>query len=94
MMVPRLVKIRPARLNLLSKSKLCRADSTALCQRVGVKDSWDLAFALMERIGVAATPGRDFGNHDPGRHIRFSTASDMAQLDTAAARLQAWLEAA
>ena len=67
------------------------ADSTALCQRLGVKDSWDLAFALMERIGVAATPGRDFGNHDPGRHIRFSTASSMEHLQEAAQRLrQLW----
>ena len=70
------------------------ADSTALCQRLGVKDSWDLAFALMERIGVAATPGRDFGNHDPGRHIRFSTASSMEHLQEAAQRLRQLWESA
>ncbi len=70
------------------------ADSTALCQRLGVKDSWNLAFALMERIGVAATPGRDFGNHDPGRHIRFSTASSMEHLQEAAQRLRQLWESA
>ncbi len=67
------------------------ADATALCQRLGLADSWELTFALMERIGVAATPGRDFGLHDNDRHIRFSTASAMEHLVEAASRLrQLW----
>jgi aspartate/methionine/tyrosine aminotransferase len=54
-------------------------------------DSWALAFALMERAGLAATPGRDFGSHDTARHIRFSTASAMTHLVEAARRLrQLW----
>ena len=64
------------------------ADCTDLCQRLQLADSWDLAFALMERAGLAATPGRDFGSHDTARHIRFSTASAMAQLAEAAGRLR------
>lgn len=67
------------------------ADATPLCQRLGLRGSWELTFALMERIGVAATPGRDFGLHDNDRHIRFSTASAMEHLVDAADRLrQLW----
>ena len=54
-------------------------------------DSWELAFALMREAGVAVTPGRDFGQADTGRFIRFSTANSMAQLQEAAQRLRALL---
>ena len=66
------------------------ADCTALCQRLGVPGSWALAFELMRRVGVAATPGRDFGSHQTEQHIRFSTANSMTQLRDAAGRLR-WL---
>jgi aspartate/methionine/tyrosine aminotransferase len=42
----------------------------------------------MQRAHVAVTPGRDFGQHDMQRYVRFSTASSMAQLQEAAARLR------
>ena len=67
------------------------ADCTAACKRLGVADSWELAFALMDRAGIAVTPGRDFGSAGTAQHIRFSTASAMAHLQEAAARLQALL---
>jgi aspartate/methionine/tyrosine aminotransferase len=70
------------------------ADATALCQRLGLKGSWDLAFALMDRVGIAATPGRDFGVHDNDRHIRFSTANSTEQLQEAAVRLRHLWESA
>jgi aspartate/methionine/tyrosine aminotransferase len=70
------------------------ADCTALCQRLGVPGSWALAFELMRRVGVAATPGRDFGSHQTEQHIRFSTANSMAQLRDAAARLRRLWEGA
>ncbi|MEY2660913.1 MAG: hypothetical protein RLZZ123_2085 [Pseudomonadota bacterium] len=70
------------------------ADCTALCQRLGVPGSWELAFELMRRVGVAATPGRDFGSHQTEQHIRFSTANSMAQLRDAAARLRRLWEGA
>jgi aspartate/methionine/tyrosine aminotransferase len=63
------------------------ADGSAACQKLGLKDSWELAFALMQRSRVAVTPGRDFGQQDVSRYLRFSTASSMAQLQQAAARL-------
>ena len=37
------------------------ADCSAICRRLGVKDSWDLTFEIMKRAHVAVTPGRDFG---------------------------------
>jgi aspartate/methionine/tyrosine aminotransferase len=67
------------------------ADCTAACAKLGIEGSWDFAFEVMRRAHVAITPGRDFGNHDMHRYVRFSTASSMAQLQEAAARLKALL---
>ena len=67
------------------------ADCTAACERLGAKDSWELAFALMQRAHIAVTPGRDFGSADTGRFIRFSTASALPQLQATITRLQALL---
>lgn len=63
------------------------AECSQACHRLGVKDSWDLSFALMQQAHLAVTPGRDFGTADTARHIRFSTASSMAHLQDAVARL-------
>jgi aspartate/methionine/tyrosine aminotransferase len=51
--------------------------------------SWAFALELMKRCQIAATPGRDFGQSEPWRYLRFSTASSMAQLQEAVARLEA-----
>ena len=67
------------------------ADCTQACAKLGVKDSWDFAFEVMNRAHVAITPGRDFGTATASRFVRFSTASSMAQLHTAATRLGALL---
>ncbi|MDP1656833.1 MAG: pyridoxal phosphate-dependent aminotransferase [Hylemonella sp.] len=67
------------------------ADCTDACAKLGVKDSWDLSFALMQQAHVAVTPGRDFGHTDTGRFIRFSTANSLPQLQEAVARLQTLL---
>ncbi len=76
------------------------ADVRALCQRWGIPPeandpeaggSWPLAFELMRRCQLAATPGRDFAQAEPGRYLRFSTANSMEQLQEAVARLEtAW----
>ena len=63
------------------------ADCTALFRQLGVADSWDASFEIMRRAHLAVTPGRDFGVAETGRFIRFSTASSMAALQTAVARL-------
>ncbi|MDO8318367.1 pyridoxal phosphate-dependent aminotransferase [Rhodoferax sp.] len=67
------------------------ADCSDACEKLGIKDSWALAFALMQRAHVAVTPGRDFGQAETGHFIRFSTANAMPQLHTAINRLRIFL---
>ncbi|QHJ01349.1 pyridoxal phosphate-dependent aminotransferase [Xylophilus rhododendri] len=67
------------------------ADCSEACRRLGVADSWELSFTLMEQANLAVTPGRDFGDAGTAQRIRFSTANSMAQLQEAAARLAALL---
>jgi aspartate/methionine/tyrosine aminotransferase len=67
------------------------ADCTTACNKLGVKDSWDLSFELMKQAHVAVTPGRDFGVANTHNFIRFSTASSMPQLQAAVERLKALL---
>jgi aspartate/methionine/tyrosine aminotransferase len=67
------------------------ADCSQAAQRLGVQGSWDFAFEAMKRAHVAITPGRDFGQAETSRFVRFSTANSMAQLQEAAARLKAVL---
>jgi len=43
---------------------------------------------LMRRAHLAATPGRDFGHAETAHFVRFPTASSMAQLHEAVARLR------
>ncbi|MFM8624287.1 MAG: pyridoxal phosphate-dependent aminotransferase [Betaproteobacteria bacterium] len=71
------------------------ADASAAISRLGLPGpradgtggSWDLAFELIRRARVVVTPGRDFGQADPHRYLRFSTASSMGQLEEAISRL-------
>jgi aspartate/methionine/tyrosine aminotransferase len=63
------------------------ADCSAACERLGVQGSWDFAYEVMRRAHVAITPGRDFGNANTAQFVRFSTASSMDALATAAQRL-------
>jgi aspartate/methionine/tyrosine aminotransferase len=67
------------------------ADCSELCAKLGIKDSWDFAFEVMNQAHVAVTPGRDFGTAQTAHFVRFSTASSMQQLETAIARLRAML---
>jgi aspartate/methionine/tyrosine aminotransferase len=46
------------------------------------------AFELLEREGVAATPGIDFGAHETKRFVRFAYTRAMADLEEAAVRLK------
>jgi aspartate/methionine/tyrosine aminotransferase len=67
------------------------ADGSAACNKLKVKDSWDLAFEIMQQAHVAVTPGRDFGSANVHNFIRFSTASSMPQLKVAIERLKVLL---
>ncbi len=64
------------------------ADCSAACAKLGVKDSWDFAYEVMNRAHVAITPGRDFGTAQTANFVRFSTASSLEQLQIAVARLR------
>ena len=70
---------------------LMRTVAKEAAARLGVNGSWDFAFELMQRVHLAVTPGREFGQAAPERFVRFSTANSMAELQTAIARLKAWL---
>ena len=64
------------------------ADCSSVAKKWGVSGSWDVAFELMKRAHLAVTPGRDFGVAAPEQFLRFSTASSMAHLQEAIARLE------
>jgi aspartate/methionine/tyrosine aminotransferase len=70
------------------------ADCRQACAKLGLADSWALAEHVMREAHVAITPGKDFGVHAPADFVRFSTASSLNDLDTAAQRLRQLLEAA
>lgn len=58
-------------------------DCSALCD-----DSFALASDLLERVGVAATPGLDFGSNAPERHIRVAYTTGIDRLAEAVDRLR------
>ena len=64
------------------------ADCSKLAEQWGLNGSWEFAFELMKRAHRAVTPGRDFGSSAPEKYVRFSTASSMAHLQEAIARLE------
>ena len=64
------------------------ADCRKIAAKWGVAGSWEFAFELMKRAHLAVTPGRDFGSSAPEQYVRFSTASSMAHLQEAIARLE------
>jgi aspartate/methionine/tyrosine aminotransferase len=57
-------------------------DCSGLCD-----DSFVLARDLLETVGVAATPGLDFGSNAPEKHIRFAYTTSVDRLAEAAERL-------
>ena len=52
------------------------------------KDGMAFALELLDRSGVAATPGIDFGENDARRHVRFAYTRGMDDLREAVSRLQ------
>jgi aspartate/methionine/tyrosine aminotransferase len=51
-------------------------------------DSQALALDLLERAGVAITPGLDFGSHHAAQHVRFSYANTLENLREGVSRLR------
>jgi len=54
-------------------------------------DSFAFAHTLLERAGVAITPGRDFGEFAPERHVRFSYANSLENLAEGVERIAKFL---
>jgi aspartate/methionine/tyrosine aminotransferase len=63
------------------------ADCSAACARLGIASSWEFAFEMLHRAHVAVTPGRDFGQAETAKFIRFSSASSMNDLRSAIDRI-------
>ena len=70
------------------------ANCSKACEQLGVNDSWAFAHEVMRHAHVAITPGRDFGQAETARFVRFSTASSMATLEAAVERLRQLLSPA
>ena len=60
------------------------------CGRFG-RDGFALAYELLERAGVAITPGIDFGEHRAKHHVRFAYTTSIENLQEGVRRLQAYL---
>ncbi len=67
------------------------ADCSQACEKLGLPGSWEFVFSVLEQAHVAIAPGRDFGVADTERFVRLSTASSMASLQDAVARLTVFL---
>jgi aspartate/methionine/tyrosine aminotransferase len=54
-------------------------------------DSYGFSVRLLEEAGVAITPGIDFGNHEPERHVRFAYTTSLENLQEGVRRLKDYL---
>lgn len=54
-------------------------------------DSYEFCQRLLEEIGVAITPGLDFGGNQPQRHVRFSYTTSLEMLQEGVERLAKYL---
>ncbi|EXJ16294.1 aminotransferase class I/II-fold pyridoxal phosphate-dependent enzyme [Imhoffiella purpurea] len=56
------------------------------------EDSMAFVTRLLEEVGVAVTPGHDFGDHAAGRHLRFAYTRDLDPLAEAVERIASFME--
>ena len=56
-------------------------------------DSFGFCNELLERAGVAITPGIDFGRYKAGEHVRFAYTTSLEQLEQGVERLARFLDA-
>jgi aspartate/methionine/tyrosine aminotransferase len=61
------------------------------CSRF-TQDSARFASDMLEHVGVALTPGLDFGSHEPQRHVRVSYCVAIDKLKEAVQRLARFVE--
>jgi len=62
----------------------------ANCARFS-NDSYAFCWDVLEKAGVAITPGLDFGHNDPRHHVRFSYPKPLAVLEEGVRRLKEYL---
>ena len=55
-------------------------------------DSFAFAREILGEAGVAVTPGKDFGHHEPERHIRIAYTQPVARLEEAVRRISTLLK--
>jgi aspartate/methionine/tyrosine aminotransferase len=55
------------------------------------QDSFRFALDLLERAGVAITPGIDFGSHRAAEHVRFAYTNSLERLQEGVARIERFL---
>lgn len=60
------------------------------CSRL-TQNSYTFAVDLLERAGVAITPGMDFGDNAPQQHVRFAYTQSIEQLQEGVRRIAAFL---
>ncbi len=64
------------------------ADSSGLAE-----DSFALSRRILDETYVAMTPGRDFGSHQPDKHIRIAYTQKISRLEEAMHRIERLLKA-
>ena len=62
----------------------------ANCEKF-TKDSYQFAYDILENIGVAITPGKDFGENKANTFMRFAYTTSVSRIEEAMKRLSAYL---
>ena len=62
----------------------------ASCEKFS-QDSYQFAYDILDNIGVAITPGKDFGDNKANTYVRFAYTTSLERLKEAAARLKNYL---
>ena len=62
----------------------------ANCEKF-TNDSYQFAYDLLENIGVAITPGKDFGEYQANRYVRFAYTTSIERLEEGINRLSTYL---
>lgn len=62
----------------------------ANCEKFS-NDSYQFTYDLLENIGVAVTPGKDFGENKANTFVRFAYTTSMEHLEEGVKRLSAYL---
>jgi aspartate/methionine/tyrosine aminotransferase len=69
-------------------------DCAALCAKLRVSGSTQLAQKLLIEANVCLVPGADFGNNQPERYMRLSYATELGQMKEAVRRISELIQRA